>query len=164
MFSALGSICLYTTCVFKNQTTKTTDALVYDNLGSKNQILIFMFWCFGHSVYWQFQLILKKDKQSYGGKSNSRTPEGFRSLWTLRVNPICISTYVSHDLVYPVKSDLLPVVLFQDVFHHLCVCAWWCVTAHQISPPFIPGQCGTTDRVDLLEAFRVSERSTAESN
>ena len=48
--------------------------------------------------------------------------EGFGSLWTQRVSPICISTSVSHDLVYPVKADLLSVVLFQEVFWHSCVC------------------------------------------
>lgn len=51
-------------------------------------------------------------------KGRARKPTGELQR-DVRVNPICISATVSHDLVYPVKSDPLPVVLFQDVFRHL---------------------------------------------
>lgn len=84
--------------------------------------------------------------------------EGFGNLWTLLVSPICISTSVSHDLLYPVKADLPSVVLFQEVFCHscVCVCTMVCDGSSDFSP-FIPGQCGTTGRVDVLEVLRVSE-------
>lgn len=84
--------------------------------------------------------------------------EGFGSLWTQRVRPICISTSVSHDLVYPVKADLLSVVLFQEVFWHSCVCvsARWRVRAHQISPPSYLASVAQ-QAVDVLEVLRVSE-------
>lgn len=96
-------------------------------------------------------------------KVNHRiSSEGFGSLWTRRVSPICISTSVSHDLVYPVKADLLSVVLFQEVLWHLCVCMCVCACTMACDgssdfSPFIPGQCGTTGRVDVLEVLRVSE-------
>lgn len=72
-------------------------------------------------IYWPFRLLFEA-KQNLWKDNHVIYTEGFESLWTRRVSPICISTSVSHDPVYPVKADLLSVVLFQEVFWHLCVC------------------------------------------
>lgn len=45
---------------------------------------------------------------------------------------------------------------FSDIRVCVCVCTMACDGSSDFSP-FIPGQCGTTGRVDVLEVLRVSE-------
>lgn len=144
---------------------------VVDNLYCSSRVVInslktsvfFWLWtanteCIPSTVYWQFHLILEA-KQTFGKSI----------FWSPQKDLVAFERSVLAQFVFPPLSHMTWCILwkqtcclwfyfrkFSDIRVCVCVCTMACDGSSDFFP-FIPGQCGTTDRVDVLEVLRVSE-------
>lgn len=111
--------------------------------------------CISSTIYWLFHLLFRKPTF---GKS---------ILWSPKKDLGAFECGVLAQFVFPPLSHMTRCIpwkqtwclwfyfrKFSDI--RVCVCTMACDGSSDFSP-FIPGHCGTTGRVDVLEVLRVSE-------